>query len=581
MLRIDISEVQERTTIGELLQQLGVPSSACPADATADLVVECDWPLDVLSIDGFSRIEGVRWTEEDDVVELVVALNSDITSLRCSPEHLVLSDGTWCEVQSLRPHDPVTTLYGEACVVSLANIGARERLCDLQVEAPAMCYYANGVLSHNSHFLTFIGANAVLRGINVLHYTFELSESAVGIRYDSNMCDINSNDVIDNKEAVIEKYKQMKLGRLIIKEFPTNTASIHTIRSHVERLDLKGFRPGLIIIDYADIMRSTRQFDSLRHELKLIYEELRGFSSEKKIPVWTACFHGDTEIATPYGAVKIRDMIKKRGIPVYSYNKECGRIELRTALDVYKSGVDVPVVRVSLSNGSSVIVTHDHKFMMQDEAYVAAYDLRHGDSLMPFVKSNDDTRSVYRNNGTWSNDIELLAEYSELETKSQRHNAQLELFERVTVSSVDECGTADVYNMEVDELHNYALAAGVVVKNSQSNKEGASAEVVDLGNMSEAYGKAMVADFVLTISRRAHEKASGAGRIYIAKNRAGRDGIVYPVRIDTTRSKFEVTGERGSLELASADDERATKRALRQRLDELTAEVSAKEPEKQ
>ena len=35
-------------------------------------------------------------------------------------------------------------------------------------------------------------------------------------------------------------------------------------------------------------MRSTRQYDSLRHELKLIYEELRNLAGELNVPVWTA-----------------------------------------------------------------------------------------------------------------------------------------------------------------------------------------------------------------------------------------------------------------------------------------------------
>jgi replicative DNA helicase len=243
-----------------------------------------------------------------------------------------------------------------------------------------------------SHMLTFLGANALRAGIDVLHYTFELSEAAVGLRYDSNLCDIDSNQVIDNKDSILKSYQDMKLGRLIIKEFPTNTASIYTLRSHIERLDIKGFRPGVIIIDYADIMRSTRQFDSLRHELKLIYEELRGFATEKGIPIWTA---------------------------------------------------------------------------------------------------------------------------------------------------------------------------------SQSNKEGSQNDIVDLSNMSEAYGKAMVADVVLSLSRRSHEKSSGFGRLYVAKNRAGRDGIVYPVKIDTARSKFEITGGAGSLEGAVKENEDEVKRALRLKWKEL------------
>jgi replicative DNA helicase len=243
-----------------------------------------------------------------------------------------------------------------------------------------------------SHFLINLGAYALTQGIDVLHYTFELSESAIGLRYDSNLCDMDSNTVIDNKDQVLEKYKDMKLGRLIIKEFPTNTASIYTLRSHIERLDVKGFRPGVIIIDYADIMRSTRQYDSLRHELKLIYEELRGLAGERGIPIWTA---------------------------------------------------------------------------------------------------------------------------------------------------------------------------------SQSNKEGSQSDIVDLSNMSEAYGKAQVADIVVGISRKSHEKSTGFGRLYVAKNRAGRDGLVFPLKIDTARSRFEIIGGAGSLDATAKEDEDEVKKALRLKWKEL------------
>lgn len=143
--------------------------------------------------------------------------------------------------------------------------------------------------SGKSHFLIMLGANALRCGKHVLHYTFELSETAVGIRYDSNLCDIDSSDVMVRKDEVKSFYESNKsLGRLFIKEYPTNTATIFTIRSHIERLSLKGFKPDIVIIDYADIMRSTRQYDSLRHELKLVYEELRGLAMETGIPIWTA-----------------------------------------------------------------------------------------------------------------------------------------------------------------------------------------------------------------------------------------------------------------------------------------------------
>ena len=79
------------------------------------------------------------------------------------------------------------------------------------------------------------------------------------------------------------------LGRIFIKEYPAGYATINTLKAHLDKLQLtKDFIPDIILIDYADIMRSTRKYDSLRHELKLIYEELRSWATEIGIPIWTA-----------------------------------------------------------------------------------------------------------------------------------------------------------------------------------------------------------------------------------------------------------------------------------------------------
>jgi replicative DNA helicase len=257
-----------------------------------------------------------------------------------------------------------------------------------------------GVITANtgvgkSHFLVSVGAEALRRGKNVLHYTFELSETAVGIRYDSNLCDIDSSDIIDRKEEVIKKYSEMDLGRLIIKEFPTGGATINTLRNHMEKLMLKSFAPSVIIVDYADIMRSTRQYDSLRHELKLIYEELRNMAMEMNIPIWTA---------------------------------------------------------------------------------------------------------------------------------------------------------------------------------SQANRDSAKSDIVGLENMSEAYGKAMVADVVISISRKPMEKASGTGRLFVAKNRAGRDGLVFPIRLDTARSRVIAYGEEElTLNEAVSQDESTMKTLLKKKWNEINS----------
>ena len=86
---------------------------------------------------------------------------------------------------------------------------------------------------------------------------------------------------------------------------------------------------------------------------------------------------------------------------------------------------------------------------------------------------------------------------------------------------------------------------------SQANRDSSNSDIVGLENMSEAYGKAMVADFVVTLSRKPVEKSTGAGRLFVAKNRAGKDGIVFPIHIDTSKSTFEILDD-NSLTLEEA-----------------------------
>ena len=141
-----------------------------------------------------------------------------------------------------------------------------------------------------SHLLVHFGAQALLRGKNVLHYTFELNERAVGIRYDSHILDIPSLECYEAKQEIQKYYEQNKenLGRLKIKYYPTSTASEVTLRGHIEKLATQNFRPDVIIIDYAGIMRSTDRHELLRMELKKVMEELRGMGTELDVPIWTA-----------------------------------------------------------------------------------------------------------------------------------------------------------------------------------------------------------------------------------------------------------------------------------------------------
>ncbi len=59
-------------------------------------------------------------------------------------------------------------------------------------------------------------------------------------------------------------------------------------------------------------------------------------------------------------------------------------------------------------------------------------------------------------------------------------------------------------------------------------------------SISEAFNKCFVADFICSISRTIKDKNANTGRLYIAKNRNGPDGLVFPIFMDTTNVQIKV-----------------------------------------
>jgi replicative DNA helicase len=136
--------------------------------------------------------------------------------------------------------------------------------------------------------LCALGAAAVKAGLNVVHYSLELSEHYVGQRYDTVFTQIPSVDVKDKKEEVLDKIKRLK-GKLLIKYFPPKGVSAKKVEAHIEKMIAAGNRPDLIIIDYADLLLShSNKSDSTYGEQGGVYIELRGMSGELRIPIWTA-----------------------------------------------------------------------------------------------------------------------------------------------------------------------------------------------------------------------------------------------------------------------------------------------------
>jgi hypothetical protein len=134
--------------------------------------------------------------------------------------------------------------------------------------------------------LVNIGVAAMKLGKTVAHYTLELNEGYVGQRYDAVLSKIAVANLKYNMEDVKKSVTSVK-GDLIVKHYPTKTASVTSLKAHMDKMILRGKKPDVVIVDYADLLRGPSNNE--RHEeLETIFEDLRGMAGEYEIPVYTA-----------------------------------------------------------------------------------------------------------------------------------------------------------------------------------------------------------------------------------------------------------------------------------------------------
>ena len=164
--------------------------------------------------------------------------------------------------------------------------------------------------------LQSMGASAVKQGLNVVHYTLELNQNYVGLRYDTIFSGVPTANIKFYQDDVKKKIDALE-GTLLIKYFPTKSATVQTLAAHLSQIEIQGTKPDLILVDYADILKGMGS--EKRHVLENIYEDLRGLAGEVECPIWTASqanrssLEEDvidaTKVAEAYSKVMIADFV--------------------------------------------------------------------------------------------------------------------------------------------------------------------------------------------------------------------------------------------------------------------------------
>ena len=116
----------------------------------------------------------------------------------------------------------------------------------------------------------------------------------------------------------------------------------------------------------------------------------------------------------------------------------------------------------------------------------------------------------------------IVIDYGDLlkvNTKKDKHEALEELYEELR-------GMAGEYEIPVWTA-------------SQAGRSALEDDIIEADKIASSYGKVMVADFLMSLSRKVEDKLSGTGRGHVIKNRFGPDGITLPSKINTNNGQFE------------------------------------------
>ena len=215
--------------------------------------------------------------------------------------------------------------------------------------------------------LQAIGASALKDGKTIVHYTLELNENYVGLRYDSIFTGVTTSNIKYYKEDVESKISKLP-GKLLIKYFPTKGASVQTLSSHLKQIEISGEKPDMVIVDYADILMPTGNFREKRHAIGGIYEDLRGLAGEVEVPIWTASqanrsaleeeIIGADKVAEDYSKVMTADFVMSMSRKVEDKIANTGRfhvIKNRFGIDgvTYPSKINTNIGQVLIYEGSS------------------------------------------------------------------------------------------------------------------------------------------------------------------------------------------------------------------------------------
>lgn len=153
-----------------------------------------------------------------------------------------------------------------------------------------MSVLLGGAKAGKTTALISFGINAAGAGHNVLYATLEVAAKIIGDRTDANISDqimMEMGSHILEIESKVKAFKE-KAGKFIIREYPSGSMTVSTLRRMIEHYKSQGIVFDLVIIDYADLMAPERYTDNAIENSKNVYVNLRGLAMQEGFALLTA-----------------------------------------------------------------------------------------------------------------------------------------------------------------------------------------------------------------------------------------------------------------------------------------------------
>lgn len=136
--------------------------------------------------------------------------------------------------------------------------------------------------------VSWFANSALLHGYNVAYFSLETSEEVLTDRLDAMNAEIEINHLGTYSAEVVQRLAEKKIaGQLYIFDYPTKTCSGDDVELQLEKLDSRGIRIDMLVVDYSDLMKPTRRYESKWDEQAGNVEDLRRIAKVRGLPVLT------------------------------------------------------------------------------------------------------------------------------------------------------------------------------------------------------------------------------------------------------------------------------------------------------